>query len=128
MLVRLIDVVLILLFGFIAISEVAYRSQIDLPDSDQTPHSYPDKEEILIIGIMPNGLYLVEEETMAISNMETMQHYIQKKKREYEAHQIEMRIRIRSAWNAPIKYMMALGDLCDELGIPKGMDVEIPNR
>ena len=54
MLLRLIDVVLILLFGFIAISEITFQSKVDLPKSNETPPSYPDKEEIIFIGILPS--------------------------------------------------------------------------
>lgn len=124
MLIRLIDVVFILLFGFIAISEVTYRSKINLPKSTQTPPSYPDQEEIIFIGIMPNGTYLVENETLAIRDTKTLNRYLSNKFSLYKNQGILLRVRIRSAWNAQIKYMMAAADICDNLGIPKGMDVE----
>ena len=52
---RLIDIVLILLFGFISISEVSQRSRIRLAESTETPQSPPDKEEIIVVGISPEG-------------------------------------------------------------------------
>jgi len=49
MIIRLIDVVLILLFGFIKISEIVFYSQIKLPASEQsTEQQKDDKDQIIV--------------------------------------------------------------------------------
>ncbi len=121
--IRLIDVVLILLFGFISISEISSKSLVELPKSKQMHYSLPDEEDLLIIGITPSGKFLVEDESEVITDFKALQFYIVTKYEENRKNNIETRVRIRSNWNTPIKYTLALANVCDVLHIPKGMDV-----
>ena len=121
--IRLIDVVLILLFGFISISEISSKSIIHLPKSKQMVYSLPDKENLMIIGITPEGKFLVEDESEIIDNFSSLKYFIVSKHEENLKKHIETRIRIRSNWNTPIKYTIAVANVCDMLQIPKGMDV-----
>jgi biopolymer transport protein ExbD len=121
--IRLIDVVLILLFGFISISEISSKSLVNLPKSSQTKYSLPDNENLLIIGIMSDGQYLIENENELLSNFKALKFYIVTKNDENIKNKIETRVRIRSNWDTPIKHTLALANLCDFLGIPKGIDV-----
>ena len=125
---RLIDVVLILLFGFIAVSEVSQRTTISLPESTQVPLSNPDKEEIIIIGINKTGEYLVDEESRKIDDILILEAYVREKQLEYQEFEAEIRIRIRSDRDAPAKYTMGLANLCDQLNIPKSIDVQRRGR
>lgn len=122
--IRLIDVVLILLFGFISISEVSQQTKVNLPRSTQVPLSNPDKEEILIIGINSDGIYLVDEEETEIDDLRILEAYIHTKQDAYLIQGANIRVRIRSDRNAPAKYTMQLATLCDQLNIPKSIDVE----
>jgi len=122
--IRLIDVVLILLFGFISISEVSQQTKVNLPRSTQVPLSNPDKEEILIIGINSKGVYLVDEESTQINDLQILEAYILEKQAVYAALTAKIRVRIRSDRNAPAKYTMRLATLCDQHNIPKSIDVE----
>jgi len=124
-LIRFVDVVLILLFGFISISEVTRRSKIELPESRDTPLSFPDKEEIVFIGITPQGSYLVEDESMLISSPAQLRRYISELKRRYISRNLALRIRIRANWNSPIRYTIQAAEICDQLGVPKGIDVRL---
>jgi len=124
--IRLIDVVLILLFGFIAVSEVSQKTQIQLPESTQIPLSNPDKEEILIIGISSDGYYWIEEETKSIQDPQLVKKYILKKYQElleYDQDAV-IRVRIRSDRDAPAKYTLTLANICDQLNITKSIDVQ----
>ena len=125
--IRLVDVVLILLFGFISISEISSKSIIHLPKSTQTEYSLPDKENLLIVGITPQGKFLVEDESQLLSDFQSLKNYILNKNEKNQKNKIETRVRIRSNWNTPIKYTIAVANLCDELKIPKGMDVVLKN-
>ncbi len=121
--VRLIDVVLILLFGFISISEISRKSKIFLPKSTQTQPTNPDHESILIIGITSQGKYLVNNESLMISDFESLREYIIEKNKTDLLNDSRTRVRIRSNWNTPIRYTVFLANLCDDLNIAKGIDV-----
>lgn len=121
--IRLIDVVLILLFGFISISEVSSKSLIHLPKSKQMVYSLPDRENLLIVGITSDGKFLVNDETEMVENFSALKYYIVMKHEENLKNNVETRVRIRSNWNTPIKYTIAVANVCDMLNIPKGMDV-----
>jgi biopolymer transport protein ExbD len=121
--IRLIDVVLILLFGFISISEISSKSLIHLPKSKQMTYALPDREDLIIIGITPEGKFLVEDESEMINDFNALKYYIVMKHDEKSTNNVETRVRIRSNWNTPIKYTIAVANVCDMLHIPKGMDV-----
>lgn len=122
-LIRLIDVVFILLFGFISISEISEKSKIELPKSAETPPSSPDKEKVFFLGIDPEGRYLVENETKVIPGPQDLYFYLREKTDEASRAGEEIRVRIRSNWNTPIKFTMAAADICDNLNLQKGIDV-----
>ncbi|MFQ5602574.1 MAG: ExbD/TolR family protein [bacterium] len=122
-LIRLIDIVFILLFGFISISEINEKSQIELPKSSETPPSNPDKEQVIFVGIRPDGIYLLEHEQKMIGDPLQLFSYLQNKAAQAVEQGTEIRVRIRSNFDTPIKYTMAASDICDHLNIPKGIDV-----
>ena len=122
-LIRLLDVVFILLFGFISISEVNQKSKVVLPESTETPVSSPDREKVLFVGITADERYLLEDETLAASSSKELFAYLQNKVAEAIERGSDLRVRIRSNWNTPIKYTMAAADICDQLNIQKGIDV-----
>lgn len=123
LIIRLIDIVLILLFGFISISEISSTSVIQLPQSKQMLYSFPDRESLVIIGITADGKYLVENESEVISDFNNLKYYINTKLQENQSENIETRVRIRSNWNTPIKYTLAVANFCDYLKIPKGVEI-----
>lgn len=122
--VRLVDVVLNLLFGFMCISQVQQHSQIKIAETREFDVDRIDKEEIVFIGITNDGRFLVEDEQMVISDVTELQNYIIMKRNEFQALKLKMRIRIRSNWDTPIKYSLWLSELCDQVGVAKGLDVK----
>ncbi|MDZ7263855.1 MAG: biopolymer transporter ExbD [candidate division KSB1 bacterium] len=123
LIIRLIDIVLILLFGFISISEISSTSVIQLPQSKQMLYSFPDRENLVIIGITAEGKFLVENESEIISDFNNLKYYITTKLQENRSENIDTRVRIRSNWNTPIKYTLAVANFCDYLKIPKGVEI-----
>ncbi len=121
--IRLIDVVFILLFGFISISDVTEKTRIELPESTETPASSPDREQVCFVGIDGEGRFLVENESVVIRSAQGLLGYLQNKMAELDRQGEALRVRIRSNWDTPIKYTMAAADICDHLGIAKGIDV-----
>lgn len=125
---RLIDIVLILLFGFISISEVSHRSQIQLPQSTETPQSPPDKEAIIIVGISKDGQYLVGNESHALNTLQELQSYLLGEKQKAVQTNRSLRVRVRPNWNTPIEHAMMVAAVCDQLSLPKGLDVRRINN
>lgn len=123
LIIRLIDIVLILLFGFISISEISSTSVIQLPKSKQMLYSFPDRESLVIIGITADGKFLVENESEIISDFNDLKYYITSKLQANKDEKIDTRVRIRSNWNTPIKYTLAVANFCDYLNVPKGIEI-----
>jgi len=122
--IRLIDVVLNLLFGFIAISEINRLSEINLPESTQIPLTNPDKEQILVIGISTLGEYMLDDEALIIEDIEEVKKYIARRKQELAVDDIKIRVRIRSDREAPAGFTFRLATICDELNVVKSIDVQ----
>ncbi|MCB0260475.1 MAG: biopolymer transporter ExbD, partial [Calditrichaeota bacterium] len=100
LIIRLIDVVLILLFGFIAISEVSKRSKIRLAESTTVPATVPDRERVLYVGVLPDNRFLVEEETAVIENPAALAAYLAQQRERMEARNIRMKVRVRANHDA----------------------------
>jgi biopolymer transport protein ExbD len=121
-LIRFVDVVLILLFGFIIISDIEDNSEIILPKSTETPPIPPDFEELIYIGVTSEGIYLLEDETMEVTSREELEKYLVRKKDLYGDF---LKVRIRSNYDTPVYYAFAAAQLCDGFGIKKALDVQI---
>ncbi len=129
MMLRLIDVVLILLFGFISISEVSDKSEVVLPTSSMTPVTPPDREELLVVAISESGDYLVEHEQRRLETPKALYNYLLQMRNEARTRGSAVRVRVRPHKSTPIKYTMAVAAICDNLSVPKGLDVRrIRNR
>lgn len=127
-LIRLIDVVLILLFGFISISELGGKSPIQLPVSTQTPPSPPDPEEVILVSVTAEGRYILEDHGGRQLSPSAVRAFLARSRQRALAEGVDLRVKIRSNWNTPIKYTMYIADLCDELGIAKGVEVQRRGR
>ena len=125
LLIRLIDVVLILLFGFISISQVEKRSKVNLPVSTETRVSKPDTENLIEIAVYeyePNQYgYLVENETVLKKNEAELGSYIIQKQTKFKG---KVRVKIYSESTAPIRYAMAIADFCERRRLAKSLVVK----
>lgn len=120
---RLIDVVLILLFGFISISEVSHRSKIQLPKSTETPTTPPDKETIIVVGVSPKGAFLVNNESSLLSSAQELRDFLTLEKQKAVKAKARLKVRVRPNWNTPVEHAMTVAAICDQLQLPKGLDV-----
>jgi len=123
LILRLIDVVFILLFGFISVSEIDKQSLIILPKSDMVEQTVPDKERIVFIGVLPTGKFLVEDETATISEIPTLRKYIEETKKLFRESGFKLKIRIRANHNSSVKYAFSIIQICQDMDIPVAMDV-----
>lgn len=128
LIIRLIDVVMILLFGFIAISELSKKTKIKLAKSSTVPATYPDRERVLYIGVLPDGRYLVDNETRLIASAEVLAKYLDVQRQAHVQTSTRLRVRLRASHNTPVKYAFPVVNICKEMSIPVGLDVIRTNR
>lgn len=121
--IRLIDIVLILLFGFLIVSEVNRKSPVKLPHSDVKVKREIDDEELLIIGIRADKSLYLEGEDRVLPNLTVLYNLILVRNESFAAINRKFRVRIRSEWNLPIKYTMQIANFCRKNEIPVGMDI-----
>jgi biopolymer transport protein ExbD len=120
--VRFVDVVLILLFGFISISSVR-ATEVELPQSTEAPAPPPEIEEALFVGIRPDGTYLLDEERVEIRGARALLAYLAT---EIDAMgDVPVKVRIRASRDAPMRYLVDAARVCDELGVPKALEVQM---
>jgi biopolymer transport protein ExbD len=121
--IRLIDIVLLLLFGFLIVSEVNRKSPVKLPQSDVKVKREITEEELLIIGIRADKSLYLEGENRVVPSLTELYNLISKRNQSFEALNRKFRVRIRSEWNLPIKYTMQIANFCRKNNIPVGMDI-----
>lgn len=124
-LLRFVDVVLILLFGFIVISDLDEDTEIILPESYETEQITPGRERIIYISINAEGTYLNESENIQFDNLESLESYILSKKNEFGNN---IKIRIRANYDTHVKHAIAVAQICDQLQVRKAIDVKILTR
>jgi len=120
--VRFVDVVMILLFGFISISSVR-ATEIDLAESTETPAPSPESEEVVFIGIRADGTYLVDEERREIRGANNLLRFVAS-----ELSRVgdgPVKVRIRASHDTPMRFLVDAARVCDELGVPKALEVQM---
>jgi len=121
--IRLIDIVLILLFGFLVVSEINKKSPVKLPQSDVKVKREIDEEELMIVGIKEDTTLYLEGEDRAIASINELYGLILFRNESFNGLNRKFRVRIRSEWNLPIKYTMRIANFCRNNNIPVGMDI-----
>jgi len=121
-LLRFVDVVLILLFGFIVISDIDEDSQIVLPSSSETERMEAGAEIVLFIGITSDGEYIDERENFLLPNEQSLKSHIQQHKDRFGDL---AKVRIRANYDTQAHYAIRAAEICDEIEITKAIDVKI---
>jgi biopolymer transport protein ExbD len=120
--VRFVDVVLILLFGFISISSVR-ATEIELPESTETPAPPPEFDEVLFVGIRPDGTYLVDDEGVELVGARSLLGWLAGELD--RMGDVPVKVRIRASGTTPMRYLVDAARVCDELGVPKSLEVQM---
>ena len=120
--VRLVDVVLILLFGFISISN-ARDSALDLIESDEMTPSLVDNYEVIFLGVLDDGRYLLEKRGSILGDIDEVRTYLLQERRLHS--NIPLKVRIRATKNAPVQKVFALTSLCKDIDIANTLEVKV---
>lgn len=128
MIVRLIDVCMILLFGFICCSELS-QSEIVLPKTVELPPVNPDPEVVVFVSIWKDGLYeFGKDQAFKAYNPQVLESYIQREKDRVARVGHKIRVRLRANHDTPVKYIMAAADICDKIDVTRTVDVRLGSK
>lgn len=128
MIVRLIDVCMILLFGFICCSELS-QSDIVLPKTVELPPANPDPELVVFVSIWKDGLYeFGKDQEFKAYNPQVLESYIQREKDRVARVGHKIRVRLRANHDTPVKYIMAAADICDKIDVTRTVDVRLGSK
>lgn len=128
MIVRMIDIVMILLFGFICTAQLSSQSRITLPMTVELPPATPDPEIVVYVAVTNDGKFWWEEEKQFTSDPAVLEGYLDAKKGELVRSQYKMRVRLRANHDTPVRYVMQAAAICDRLEILKTVDVRIGSK
>lgn len=123
LMLRMIDIVFILLFGFIAVSQISSAKAIDPPKSKEAAEAAPDGARIVIVGVQQDGTYPIDDGSVTFRELSELREYLTVAAYEAKSADQRLGVRIRAHWQSPIEHSLAVARLCKELGIPKGLDV-----
>lgn len=123
LMIRLIDVVFILLFGFIAVSQIGSATPIEPPKSSEAMEAAPDDAHTVIVGVTKEGTYPVEAGNLILTSHRELRQYIMQKAKQAQSEGAQLGVRIRANWDSPVEYGMAVAKLCRDMGLAKGLDV-----
>ena len=126
LMLRLIDIVFILLFGFLAISEIVPQHPIEPPKSSEKDSQKQKKEKIFFLGITRSETYILEtpeNETFNHLNFMQVRTILDDISSQMGADNKGVRVHICSNWDLPIKYAMDVADICDANNILKSIVV-----
>jgi len=124
-LLRFVDVVLILLFGFIVISDIDEDSQIILPESSETEQAEPELYDVIYIGILSDGTFFDERQNISFGSSDDLKTYIQRHRDRFGE---DAKVRIRANYDTQAAHTIEVARICDELGVKKAIDVRLVSR
>ncbi len=115
---RLIDIVLILLFGFISISHIDRAIEMQLPHAEYLPLVPPDFEDWTVVGALHDGGFVCGVDKIELADDEALREYLSRAKAEQRG-----RVRLRVDLDLPGAYIARVLELCGDLEIPVALEV-----
>jgi len=129
--IRFIDIGLIILFGFLIISDITVRSELDLSgsESNENTSDKPKEIQLLVLTINLNGLITVSDykETIELGvydDRDVLAEQLSVLKKEAADSDGSVVALIEMEEGVTMQDLISILDLCDELGIPKNINVQ----
>jgi biopolymer transport protein ExbD len=120
--IRLIDIVFILLFGFVSVSQVSSIKTIEPPKSTEASEAEPEGARIITVGVEKDGNYPIDGGEVVFQTLNDLRSFFAEAREKQPAMQ-QIGVRIRAHWESPLEYSIAVARICKDLGLPKGLDV-----
>ncbi|MBC8465920.1 biopolymer transporter ExbD [bacterium] len=119
--IRLIDVVLIILVGFISVSDLRQKSQITLPQKKETPVDDTESEQIAaMIFIQEDGYQVMVEEDSVWFNPDDLEG-VKSRLEEYKQNYDKPLVAIDPSDSSPVQFTVNMIDVCSSLELPKSV-------
>ncbi|MDZ4702249.1 MAG: biopolymer transporter ExbD [Rhodothermales bacterium] len=131
--IRFIDIGLIILFGFLMISDLTVISQIQLPGSEQDRPADPPDDNTRMIGVVieESGLYRIREMAtdvplfVNVEQIADLEVLVRRLVEEHEAVGGAIEVVIEPHPNAVMQRLVDVHDLCERLGVKKNINTAI---
>ena len=129
LIIRLIDVAMIILFGFIAISDIKVRAQIKLPDQEDEQQT-PAAEIPPVVYFVKIGLgkeIVVEHENEALfstTSLTDLEEKLARASAEVKLRGRSLIVLIEPDEASPIQFTVDVLDICERNEIPKNINYE----
>lgn len=123
MILRLVDIVLIVLFGFISIATIEDQVKIELADAHEVAEQRAQGKHMLNVTVDAWGNFYIQGER-ARSTLEEVEYFIQTKLDSIPVNDdMPVHLRIRADKAASMGQIRRISSLCDQLGIEKSLVV-----
>ncbi|PTM14703.1 MAG: hypothetical protein DA446_05670 [Bacteroidetes bacterium] len=130
-LIRFIDIGLLLLFGFIIISDITVRTQLELPSTEEEVITNEEGEReitLLIIQIENDNTFRVmdsetEELLIETETSDQLEPLLTTVASDYRDRNIDIIILIQPGDETIMQSLIYVMDICDRLGIPRNINV-----
>ncbi|KAA3657737.1 MAG: hypothetical protein DWQ10_12635 [Calditrichaeota bacterium] len=123
LMIRMIDVVFILLFGFIAVSQISKAEALEPSQSTEAEEKAPEGAYVTIINVRSNGVYSANGGDMILRTPNDVKSFLVSEMKRAKKDEKKLGVRIRASWDAPSRKTLAVAKVCRELNVPKGLDV-----
>lgn len=118
---RFVDIVLILLFGFISISHFDRAVQVDLPTAGHMPRLQAEFQNLAVVSIQADGSFVCGTDQRKAADLETLRAWLAA-----ERESGTTMVRLRADRLRPSADVALLQGLCSELEM--GLTLEIIRR
>ena len=128
--IRFIDIGLIILFGFLIISDITVRSELDLSTSDQNNEKpEPSEQQLLLISLTNDGNYGITDvrssSIIKISQtLEELEIFLESAQTSAKDQNISLVALIEFEEEIIMQQVIDVLDICDRLKIPKNLNLE----
>jgi len=130
MIIRLVDVVLIVLFGFLMISKIQQTVDIPLPQSKGENPVAQTRDDVFDVYIRADGRIQcgwIDSKYQVVMPLDNRDHaaararYEELKAMIAEANRHQAPVAIQAEFNSPTQFTVDLLDICKDLGMQKSL-------
>jgi biopolymer transport protein ExbD len=115
---RLIDIVLILLFGFISISHIDRSIAVELPQASYLPELPPDFENWAVVAVDESGAWICGFGKLVMQDPAGLENWLLGEKEAGVTH-----VRLRMEKTRPSAEVAQLKSLCEKLDLALALEV-----
>jgi biopolymer transport protein ExbD len=122
LIIRLIDIALIILFGFIAISDIKVNAQINLPSPVQSENA-ESRNLFLLVKIYPQGQFEIIENqvTHTIDSLQVLEQLLLTLQEAYKRQNANLHVLIEPQSGSIVQSTIDVLDICSKMNITKNI-------